>query len=173
MTCCFLKIPSFLVGKLTLLKVWYTFSYSLIVCHLMYYWTLQCVYLWQIPVYSSSCANSLPFVLCSISEKEDQVGCQCTWDVVKGKIAKSLLAIENGVIVEENFVESESDRAKRPLSLYAVANGPRFRLLMSSIEQLEKEVGTEQVLYVRAAFFIMSLVSFLDILYDSRKWTLK
>ncbi|KMT05689.1 hypothetical protein BVRB_7g166970 [Beta vulgaris subsp. vulgaris] len=77
----------------------------------------------------------------SISEKEDQVGCQCTWDVVKGKIAKSLLAIENGVIVEENFVESESDRAKRPLSLYAVANGPRFRLLMSSIEQLEKEVS--------------------------------
>lgn len=81
-----------------------------------------------------------PIIFGSTTEKEDQLTFQCTWDVVKGKITKSLLAIENGVSLEENSVV-EIDRAKRPLSLYAVANGPRFRLLLSSIEQLEKEVN--------------------------------
>lgn len=81
-----------------------------------------------------------PILFGSTTDKEDQVNCQCTWDVVKGKITKSLLAIENGVVVQENIVEFELNRAKRPLSLYAVANGPRFRLLLSSIEQLENEV---------------------------------
>ncbi|KNA15805.1 hypothetical protein SOVF_094860 isoform A [Spinacia oleracea] len=77
----------------------------------------------------------------STTKKEDQLVYQCPWDVVKGKITKSLLAIENGVIVEESSIEYELDRAKRPLNLYAVANGSRFRLLLSSIEQLEKEVN--------------------------------
>jgi len=67
---------------------------------------------------------------------------QCTWNVVKSKITDSLLAIENGYIMENNLVDFEQDRAKRPLSLYAVATAPRFRLLLSSIEELEKEVGT-------------------------------
>ena len=61
---------------------------------------------------------------------------------MKGKITKSLLDIENGVCAEESSVEYKPDPVMRPLSLYAIANGPRFRLLLSSIEQLEKEVCT-------------------------------
>lgn len=73
--------------------------------------------------------------------KEDQMNGRCAWDVVKTKISDSLLAIENGYIMENNLVEFEQDHAKRPLSLYAVATAPRFRLLLSSIEELEKEVN--------------------------------
>ncbi|XP_021728593.1 uncharacterized protein LOC110695671 isoform X2 [Chenopodium quinoa] len=83
-----------------------------------------------------------PIFFGSTTEKEDQLGCHCSWDAVKGKITKSLLAIENGVSVEENTKEYELDRAKRLLNLYAVAIGPRFRLLLSLVEQLEKMVGT-------------------------------
>ncbi|KAL2945506.1 Cell division protein ZapD [Bienertia sinuspersici] len=82
-----------------------------------------------------------PIFFGSTREKEDQDSCLCTWNLVKGKITESLLAIENGAGFNENSVEFESDHAKRPLSLYAVANGPRFRLLLSSVEQLEKEVN--------------------------------
>ncbi|XP_021763398.1 uncharacterized protein LOC110728077 isoform X5 [Chenopodium quinoa] len=82
-----------------------------------------------------------PIFFGSTTEKEDQHGCHCSWDAVKGKITKSLLAIENGVSVEENTKEYELDRAKRPLNLYAVAIGPRFRLLLSLVEQLEKMVN--------------------------------
>lgn len=82
-----------------------------------------------------------PVFFGSKTEKEDQMNCQCTWDIVKAKIRDSLLAIENGYVMENNVGEFEQDRAKRPLSLYAVANAPRFRLFLSSIEQLEKEVS--------------------------------
>lgn len=85
---------------------------------------------------------------------------QCPWDVVKGKITKSLLAIENGVIVEESSIEYELDRAKRPLNLYAVANGSRFRLLLSSIEQLEKEVGTGSICLTPNSLFPCCQFSF-------------
>lgn len=137
MTCFFLKVPSYLVGKLIVPKVMISLAHILISCLIMY----SCTYLilWLILLYLCS---FLLFIFCSTTDKEDQVNCQCTWDVVKGKITKSLLAIKNGVVVQENIVELELDRAKRPLSLYAVANGPRFRLLLSSIEQLENEVGT-------------------------------
>ena len=87
-----------------------------------------------------SCA--IFFMPFSSTEKEDRFSCQCIWDAVKGKITKTLLAIENGVILEENFVAMELSHTRHSLSLYAVANGPRFRLLLSSTEQLEKEVST-------------------------------
>lgn len=77
----------------------------------------------------------------STTEKQDQMGCEYTWNIVKRKIADSLMAIENGDIMENHSVENEPDRAMRPLSLYAVANAPRLRLLLSSIERLEKEVN--------------------------------
>ncbi|XP_057534562.1 uncharacterized protein LOC130812930 [Amaranthus tricolor] len=82
-----------------------------------------------------------PIFFGSSTEKEDRFSCQCIWDAVKGKITKTLLAIENGVILEENFVAMELSHTRHSLSLYAVANGPRFRLLLSSTEQLEKEVN--------------------------------
>lgn len=36
----------------------------------------------------------------------------------------------------------EQDLSKRPLSLYAVDEGPRFRLLWASFQWLKKEAGT-------------------------------
>lgn len=43
--------------------------------------------------------------------------------------------------MENNLFEVQLKHAKQPLSLCAIADGPRFRLLWSSIEQLEKEVA--------------------------------
>jgi len=78
---------------------------------------------------------------------------ECSWDIVKTKIKDSLLAIENGYIIENSLIEFEQDRAKRPLSLYAVAAAPRFRLFLSAIEELEKEVGTCIVGAIRTLCF--------------------
>lgn len=69
----------------------------------------------------------------------DQVNLKCAWDVVKGKLLDSLNAIEHIGSLENGVVESEQ-RAKRPLSLHAIADGPRLRLLWASFQQLEKEV---------------------------------
>ncbi|KAH9621068.1 hypothetical protein KSS87_001489 [Heliosperma pusillum] len=80
----------------------------------------------------------ISFILSGTIE-EDKASCQCNWSVIKGKITDSLLASENGVIT--TFDESDFNRTKRPLSLYAVEPGSRLRLLLSSVEQLEKEVN--------------------------------
>ncbi|KAK9726484.1 hypothetical protein RND81_05G218400 [Saponaria officinalis] len=74
-------------------------------------------------------------------EEEGQSNCECNWTVVKGKITDSLLAYENGVIAGDNFDELELNHSKRPFSLSALAHGSRLRLLLSSVEQLEKEVN--------------------------------
>ncbi|RVW64266.1 hypothetical protein CK203_052258 [Vitis vinifera] len=71
----------------------------------------------------------------------DQVNLKCAWDVVKGKLLDSLNAIEHIGSLENGVVESEQ-RAKRPLSLHAIADGPRLRLLWASFQQLEKEAGS-------------------------------
>ncbi|KAL9228291.1 hypothetical protein vseg_003886 [Gypsophila vaccaria] len=66
---------------------------------------------------------------------------QTNWTVVKGKITESLYAYENGVIAGATFDELELNNSKRPFSLSALAHGSRLRLLLSSVEQLEKEVN--------------------------------
>ncbi|XP_074317262.1 uncharacterized protein LOC141653405 isoform X2 [Silene latifolia] len=83
--------------------------------------------------------NSNPRKISSTTEEEDKTSCRHNWSVIKGKITDSLIASENGVIT--SFDESDFDRTKRPLSLYAVEPGSRLRLLLSSVEQLEKEVN--------------------------------
>lgn len=52
----------------------------------------------------------------------------------------ALNAIEHEGNSGSRFIKFEQDHAKRPLSLYAVAEGPRFRLLWISFQWLKKEV---------------------------------
>lgn len=63
------------------------------------------------------------------------------WNIVKNKLTDSLSVIEHSANLENKGSAIEQNYSKRPLSLYAISAGPRFRLLTSSLEQLEKQVS--------------------------------
>ncbi|XWS31298.1 hypothetical protein CRYUN_Cryun23aG0065100 [Craigia yunnanensis] len=69
----------------------------------------------------------------------DEDNLKQVWDVVRGKLLDSLDAFEHGSDFR-NGVLDEQQRAKRPLSLYAVSEGPKIRLLWASLRHLEEEV---------------------------------
>ncbi|KAL8141056.1 hypothetical protein V2J09_007077 [Rumex salicifolius] len=60
------------------------------------------------------------------------------WESVKEKIQDSLNAIEQGDSIENDLLVAP---LKQPLSLCAIVDGSRFRLLWCSVEQLENEVN--------------------------------
>ncbi|GMI66389.1 hypothetical protein like AT5G48830 [Hibiscus trionum] len=69
----------------------------------------------------------------------DQENLKPVWDVVRGKLLDSLDIIERESDFR-NTVLDEQQCAKRPLSLYALSEGPKIRLLWASLQQLEEEV---------------------------------
>ncbi|OMP05172.1 hypothetical protein COLO4_09005 [Corchorus olitorius] len=74
------------------------------------------------------------------------------WDAVRQKLLDTLDAIERGSDFR-NGVLDEQQNAKRPLSLYAVSEGPKIRLLWASLQQLEKEAGTFSIISLSAIYF--------------------
>lgn len=62
------------------------------------------------------------------------------WQAVQEKLFDSLDAIEHGSNLG-NGVEFEQKQAACPLSLFAISEGPKLRLLWASFHQLEKEVN--------------------------------
>ncbi|XP_059626155.1 uncharacterized protein LOC132269123 isoform X2 [Cornus florida] len=76
----------------------------------------------------------------SAMKNDEEFDLKFPWDIVKEKLMDSLNAIEHVVNLENRILEFESDRVKRPLSLYALAEGPMLRLLLASFMQLRKEV---------------------------------
>ncbi|XP_057965887.1 uncharacterized protein LOC131156315 [Malania oleifera] len=77
----------------------------------------------------------------SAMKNGEQVKMKYAWDVVKGKLMDSLNAIEFEANLGNKVNELDQHEAKQPLSLQAVAKGPRLRLLWASFQQLEKEVN--------------------------------
>ncbi|CAL9023267.1 unnamed protein product [Prunus brigantina] len=61
-------------------------------------------------------------------------------DAVKRKLLDSLRAFELGNNMGNRVLQHEGYTAKRPLSLNAVADGPRLRLLWASFLRIEEEV---------------------------------
>lgn len=78
----------------------------------------------------------------SAVKDNDTVDSKYALDVVKGKLLGSLNALENGHNLGYNSLGFEEHHAKQPLSVNAVAEGPRLRLLWASFQQIEEEVGT-------------------------------
>ncbi|GFZ17618.1 hypothetical protein Acr_26g0008880 [Actinidia rufa] len=76
------------------------------------------------------------------TENDEELNLKLPWDIVEEKLVDALNAIEHGDNFGSRFVNSEQDQAMRPLSLDAVAVGPRFRLLWASFQWLKKEAGT-------------------------------
>ncbi|CAN6684752.1 unnamed protein product [Malus baccata var. baccata] len=60
-------------------------------------------------------------------------------DAVKRKLSDSLQAFELGGNLGDSVLQREGYTAKRPLSLNAVADGPRLRLLWASFLRIEEE----------------------------------
>lgn len=52
----------------------------------------------------------------------------------------SLSAVEQGDNLVDRLINSEQRNAERPLSLHAIAEGPRVRLLLASFRWLKQEV---------------------------------
>lgn len=100
-------------------------------------------------------------------KSDDQVNVKYAWDVVKGKLLDSLNAIEHIGSLGNGVVESDQ-RAKWPLSLHAIADGPRLRLLWASFQQLEKEAGTVSVISFSGYFFMCFFHE--EILFMSLYW---
>ncbi|KAL2540746.1 hypothetical protein Adt_01724 [Abeliophyllum distichum] len=76
----------------------------------------------------------------SATPNDKEVYLEFAWDIVKGKLMDSLCFINNGVNVRDRVAELEQGHTKQPLSLCAVAEGPRVRLLWASFQWLNNEV---------------------------------
>ncbi|XP_022771428.1 uncharacterized protein LOC111314387 isoform X3 [Durio zibethinus] len=78
----------------------------------------------------------------SARTNSDQDNLKHIWDVVRGKLLDSLDAIEHGSDFKDGVLD-EQQRAKQPLSLYAISEGPKIRLLLASLQHLEEEVKND------------------------------
>ncbi|KAK3032145.1 hypothetical protein RJ639_034970 [Escallonia herrerae] len=89
------------------------------------------------------------------TNNDDEISFGFAWDIVKGKLMDTLDAIGRGGDLGNKGFEHEQ---KQPSSLYAVAEGPRFRLLWASYQWLNNEAGTWSITNV---YHNMTLSSFL------------
>ncbi|CAL0304516.1 unnamed protein product [Lupinus luteus] len=71
------------------------------------------------------------------TKKSYQAESKYALDVVRGKLLNSLNALENEAYSGDIILQS----AKQPLSLTAVAEGPKLRLLWAAFQQIEEEVN--------------------------------
>ncbi|KAL9397699.1 hypothetical protein Peur_011952 [Populus x canadensis] len=76
----------------------------------------------------------------SYRKKDDHVNLKHAWDAVKEKLLDSLDAIERRSNLGNKFLQFEQQHAKRPLSLFAISDSPKLRLLWTSFQWLEEEV---------------------------------
>ncbi|XP_074366935.1 uncharacterized protein LOC141707595 isoform X2 [Apium graveolens] len=74
----------------------------------------------------------------SVNDDDDEVNLKFAWEIVRKKLLDSLNIIENKGNLGSGVTESEQ---QRPASLFAIAEAPRFRLLLASFHRLKKEVS--------------------------------
>ncbi|XP_018629583.1 uncharacterized protein [Nicotiana tomentosiformis] len=72
--------------------------------------------------------------------KDNDINTKFAWDVVKGKLLSSLSSAKEELDFGAAPVEFEQNRRRQPSNLYALAEGPRLRLLWASFQLLKKEV---------------------------------
>lgn len=70
---------------------------------------------------------------------------------MRGKILNSLNALEDKAYSGDIILQS----AKKPLSLSAVARGPKLRLLWAAFQQVEEEVGIVFIFFNVVICYIM------------------
>ncbi|XP_058198198.1 uncharacterized protein LOC131313735 isoform X1 [Rhododendron vialii] len=79
-------------------------------------------------------------IVCRAAENDnEEANLSLPWEIVEEKLMDALNAVEQRRKMGTGF-KFEQDLSKRPSSLYAVDEGPRFRLLWASFQWLKKEV---------------------------------
>ncbi|PWA40847.1 hypothetical protein CTI12_AA554510 [Artemisia annua] len=71
-------------------------------------------------------------------DKEMKFTLEFSWDTVKGKVADSIIAIENGTKFKNKVIEA-GQTANKPSSLYAIPQGLKFRLMQASFHWHKNE----------------------------------
>lgn len=92
-------------------------------------------------------------------KNDDQLDSKYALNVVKEKLLDSLKALEHCQNLEERVREFEEHRAKGPLSLNAVPEGPRLHLLWASFQQVEEEAGTVSIVSFYYGYFPELIIS--------------
>lgn len=82
---------------------------------------------------------------------DDEVNLTFAWEIVRKKLLDSLNIIENKGIVGNGVTESGQ---QRPASLFAIAEAPRFRLLLASFHRLRKEAGIVSIMFLLCIYII-------------------
>lgn len=95
------------------------------------------------------------FSIPSAKKNQDHANVKYAWDSVKEKLLDALHSIEHKSNIGNRIREIEQQRAKQPLSLYAISEGPKFRLLWASFKQLEDEAGTVTIFSLPLPFFFL------------------
>lgn len=79
---------------------------------------------------------------CSVSTKDGPTSTKHALDIVKGKLVDSLEALEYSTDFGKSNTEYNEHLGRQPLSLNAVADAPRLRLLWASFQQIEQAAST-------------------------------
>ncbi|KAK9088084.1 hypothetical protein Syun_030478 [Stephania yunnanensis] len=80
-----------------------------------------------------------------------QINLGSVWGTVKGKLLDALDAMQLNGSLDNRTIEEGKYCPKRSMSLYAVNESPRLRLLLATAQQLEKEVNSISGSYQNAA----------------------
>lgn len=72
------------------------------------------------------------------NDKGKEFTLEFSWETVKEKLTDSITAIDNGTKLENEIKSGQT--ANQPSSLSAIAEGPRFRLMLASFHWLKNEV---------------------------------
>lgn len=128
-----------MVGKSKQLKIWmYTFRVTSLILVNMPSYTM-CLFSFIFVIYVK--------VTCFLGRSAENGSTNTSmdsWDEVKKKLMGALNAIQYNVVAKglnDQAISYKTDRKNHPLSLHAIAEGPRLRLFLSTVLHLQKEAG--------------------------------
>ncbi|KAL4190395.1 hypothetical protein AMTRI_Chr07g24550 [Amborella trichopoda] len=76
----------------------------------------------------------------SALKRGNQINVGYAWDEVQRKLVDAMDAVEHDGNLDNRVVGCENNSTRRPLSLHAIALGPRLQLLWATLQHLRKEV---------------------------------
>ncbi|KAL0914843.1 hypothetical protein M5K25_015228 [Dendrobium thyrsiflorum] len=86
-------------------------------------------------------SSPMPYGRSEISENITSLKTNTIWDEVNGKLLDALDATGNGVFLDNRAVDIADVSQKDALSLFALNQGPTWRLLWTTLWRLQKEAG--------------------------------
>ena len=91
------------------------------------------------------------YLFCSASKNDYQLDSKYIFNVVRGKILGSLNALEHDTYSGDCIFQS----LNQPLSLNAIADGPKLRLLWAAFRQVEDKAGIVFIFPLNIVVFLL------------------